>query len=229
MRSHSLNLLTANCLQQRFAIAPLQLPQTSFFNEPQRHRGHREREIAPPQPPKQRSHPSTPQKRSHSLTPQTAIAPFNLPNSDSYGALRYRTPSTPQKRSHPLNFPKAIAPPQPPKQRSHSLNFPKAIASPQLPQTAIAPLQLPKHPFLTNHRDTEDTEKERSHPLNSPTSFFNEPRRSEEHEGRGEERVTPSAVSHFQNFQNCFLDNTVYPERCTKIYKTLFDYIFVIW
>jgi hypothetical protein len=47
MRSHSLNLLTANCLQQRFAIAPLQLPQTSFFNEPQRHRGHREREIAP--------------------------------------------------------------------------------------------------------------------------------------------------------------------------------------
>jgi hypothetical protein len=34
-------------LQQRFAIAPLQLPQTSFFNEPQRHRGHREREIAP--------------------------------------------------------------------------------------------------------------------------------------------------------------------------------------
>ncbi|MFO0099574.1 MAG: hypothetical protein ACK52E_16140, partial [Aphanizomenon sp.] len=61
MRSHSLNLLTANCLQQRFAIAPLQLPQTSFFNEPQRHRGYREREIAPlnsqtaiapPQPPK---------------------------------------------------------------------------------------------------------------------------------------------------------------------------------
>ncbi|MFN4877649.1 MAG: hypothetical protein ACK5GT_14490 [Aphanizomenon sp.] len=80
MRSHSLNLLTANCLQQRFAIAPLQLPQTSFFNEPQRHRGHREREIAPPQPPKQRSH------------------PLNSPNSD-------RTPLTPKQRSHPLNSP----------------------------------------------------------------------------------------------------------------------------
>ncbi|WP_217359784.1 hypothetical protein, partial [Dolichospermum sp. UHCC 0352] len=52
----------------------LQLPKHSFFNEPQRHRGHREREIAlpltsqtanclqqrfaiaPPQIPKQRSH-----------------------------------------------------------------------------------------------------------------------------------------------------------------------------
>ena len=87
MRSHSLNLLTANCLQQRFAIAPLQLPQTSFFNEPQRHRGHREREIAPPQPPKQRSHPSNfpktiapsqlPKQRSHPSTSQTAIAPLN--------------------------------------------------------------------------------------------------------------------------------------------------------
>ncbi|MTJ14264.1 hypothetical protein FJR11_17095 [Anabaena sp. UHCC 0187] len=62
---------------ERFAIAPPQLPksdrtpstpQTSFFNEPQRHRGHRER----------------------------AIAPFNPPNSDSYGALRYRTPSISQ-------------------------------------------------------------------------------------------------------------------------------------
>jgi hypothetical protein len=126
MRSHSLNLLTANCLQQRFAIAPLQLPQTSFFNEPQRHRGHREREIAPPQPPKQRSH------------------PLNSPNSD-------RTPSTSQ------------------------------------------------YPFLTNHRDTENTESfaqsrkgaktQRIALLNSPTSFFNEPRRHEEHEGRREERA----------------------------------------
>jgi hypothetical protein len=115
MRSHSLNLLTANCLQQRFAIAPLQLPQTSFFNEPQRHRGHREREIAPPQPPKQRSH------------------PLNSPNSD-------RTPST--------------------------------------SQTAIASLQPPK---------------QRSHPFNFPTSFFNKPRRSEEHEERREE----SAIAYF--------------------------------
>ncbi|MBO1044537.1 hypothetical protein A2T80_011220 [Aphanizomenon flos-aquae UKL13-PB] len=101
MRSHSLNLLTANCLQQRFAIAPLQLPQTSFFNEPQRHRGHREREIAP----------------------------LNLPNSD-------RTPSTSQT----------------------------AIALPQLP-------------------------KQRSHPLKSPISFFNEPRRREERKGKKEEKI----------------------------------------
>jgi hypothetical protein len=139
MRSHSLNLLTANCLQQRFAIAPLQLPQTSFFNEPQRHRGHREREIAPPQPPKQRSH------------------PLNSPTSD-------RTPLTPKQRSHPLNSQTAIAPFQLPKQRSHSLNSQTAIASPQLPnsdrtpptsQTAIAPLKPPNIPFLTNHEDAK--------------------------------------------------------------------------
>jgi hypothetical protein len=108
MRSHSLNLLTANCLQQRFAIAPLQLPQTSFFNEPQRHRGHREREIAPPQPPKQRSHPLnspnsdrtplTPKQRSHPLNSQTAIASPELPKQRSH-------PSTPKQRSHPFNFP----------------------------------------------------------------------------------------------------------------------------
>jgi hypothetical protein len=127
MRSHSLNLLTANCLQQRFAIAPLQLPQTSFFNEPQRHRGYREREIAPlnlpnsdripnsqtaialPSTPKQRSHPSTSQKRSHSLQP-------------------------PKQRSHSLNSPKAIAP----------LNPPNSDRTPSTPQTAIAPPQLPK-------------------------------------------------------------------------------------
>jgi|688.fasta_scaffold121724_6 hypothetical protein len=127
MRSHSLNLLTANCLQQRFAIAPLQLPQTSFFNEPQRHRGHREREIAP----------------------------LNLPNSD-------RTPSTSQT---------AIAP----------LNSQTAIASPQLP-------------------------KQRSHPLNSPISFFNEPRRHEEHEGRREEksdRNFPQISMFFKQRHNC--------------------------
>ncbi|QSV68281.1 MAG: hypothetical protein HEQ12_16085 [Aphanizomenon flos-aquae DEX188] len=144
MRSHSLNLLTANCLQQRFAIAPLQLPQTSFFNEPQRHRGHREREIAPPQPPKQRSH------------------PLNSPNSD-------RTPLTPKQRSHSLNIPNsdrtpstsqtAIAPPQPPKQRSHPFNFPN---SDRIPSTS-------QHPFLMNHEDTknakEEEKKERSQTL----------------------------------------------------------------
>jgi hypothetical protein len=85
----------------RFAIAPSQLPKqrflrsaslshplkspTSFFNEPQRHRGHRERAIALPQPPK----------------------------SDSYGALRYRIPPTPQTAIPTERF--AIAPPQLPK------------------------------------------------------------------------------------------------------------------
>ena len=138
MRSHSLNLLTANCLQQRFAIGPLQLPQTSFFNEPQRHRGHREREIAPLNLPNSDRIPSTPQKRSHSLQlpkppffnePQRhrghrerAIAPLNLPNSD-------RTPPTPQT---------AIALPPLPKQRSHSLHFPKQRSHPLNSQTAIA-------------------------------------------------------------------------------------------
>ncbi|WP_199924411.1 hypothetical protein [Anabaena sp. WA102] len=124
-------------MQQRFAIAPLQLP-------------------------KQRT----------ACSSASLSHPPNLPNSD-------RTPSTPQT---------AISPFQLPKQRSHSL-------------------QLPKHPFLTNHRDAEDTEREiapfnspnsdrtlqppkqRSHPLNFPISFLNEPRRREEHEGRKEERA----------------------------------------
>jgi hypothetical protein len=143
-------------LQQRFAIAPLQLPQTSFFNEPQRHRGHREREIAP----------------------------LNLPNSDSYGALRYRTLQPPKQRflrsaslSHPLNSPisffnepqrhrghreRAIAPPHSPKQRSHPLNSPNS--------------------------DSYGAQRLRT-PSNFPTSFFNEPQRHEEHEGTGKERV----------------------------------------
>ncbi|MCX5984637.1 MAG: hypothetical protein NTY89_23190 [Nostocales cyanobacterium LacPavin_0920_SED1_MAG_38_18] len=183
-------------MQQRFAIAPPQLqtaiasPQLPkqrtdksaltlshpfnlpipFFNEPQRHREHRVRAIAPPQLPKQRSHslnsPNSDRTPPTSQTaialpqpPQTAIAAPQLPNSD-------RTPSTPQI---------AIAPLQPPKQRtdksaltlSHSLNFQTAIASPQ----------LPKHLFLTNHRDTENREtaiaplqppKQRSHSLNLP-------------------------------------------------------------
>ena len=70
----------------------------------------------------------------------------------------------PESDRTPSNSPKAIALPQPPKKRSHSLTPQKAIASPPLP-------------------------KQRSHPFNSPTSFFNEPRRHEEHEGRREERA----------------------------------------
>jgi hypothetical protein len=139
MRSHSLNLLTANCLQQRFAIAPLQLPQTSFFNEPQRHRGHREREIAPlnlpnsdrtPQLPKSDRTPSLPKQRSHPSTSQTAIpterfaiALPQLPKSD-------RTPSTSQKRSHPLNLPNSDRTPSTSQKRSHPLNFPKQRSHP---------------------------------------------------------------------------------------------------
>jgi hypothetical protein len=158
------------------------------------------RAIAPPYPPEQRSHLSTPQTaiapfnssnsdRTSSTSPkaiaQTAIASLNFPNSD-------RIPPTPQTAIAPLNSPNsdrtsstpqtAIAPPQLPNPRSNPINFPKAIAPPQLPNIS----------FLTNHRDTEDTEKERSHPLNSQTSFFNKPRRSEEHEGRREEENTLS-------------------------------------
>ncbi|UUO15209.1 hypothetical protein [Dolichospermum heterosporum] len=40
-------------------------------------------------------------------------------------------------------------------------NFPNSDRTPSTSQ----------HPFLTNHRDTEDTEKERSHPLNSQTAI----------------------------------------------------------
>ncbi|MFM6487333.1 MAG: hypothetical protein ACKPHQ_04685 [Dolichospermum sp.] len=47
---------------------------------------------------------------SHTQTPKTAIpterfaiAPFHNPNSDSYGALRYRTPQNPKQRSHDPN------------------------------------------------------------------------------------------------------------------------------
>ena len=135
MRSHSLNLLTANCLQQRFAIAPLQLPQTSFFNEPQRHRGHREREIAP----------------------------LNLPNSDSYGALRYRTPSTPQ---YPfLTNHRDTEDTE--KERSHPLTLPNSDRTPSTPQTAIPTERnayaLPptsQHPFLMNHKDTKNTKEQ---------------------------------------------------------------------
>jgi hypothetical protein len=93
----------------------------------------------------------------------------DLVNSDSYGALRYRTPSTPQT---------AIAPPQLPKQRSHSLQLPKqrtacssaSLSHPLTLLRAIAPFPTSQHPFLTNHRDTEDTEKERLHPLQLPNS-----------------------------------------------------------
>jgi hypothetical protein len=147
-------------LQQRFAIAPLQLPQTSFFNEPQRHRGHREREIAP----------------------------LNLPNSD-------RIPPTPQIAIALPPLPQTvIAPPQIPKQQSHPLNFPNSD-------------RIPSN--FPNSDRTPSTPQKRSHPLNFQTSFFNKPRRREEHEGRREERaianVTKSLLSILRNQVNFML------------------------
>ncbi|WP_148764489.1 hypothetical protein [Dolichospermum sp. UHCC 0315A] len=108
-----------------------------------------------------------------------AIAPLNLPNSD-------RTPSTSQT---------AIAPPHSPKQRSHPLNSPNSDRTPSTPQ----------HPFLTNHRDTEDTEsfaQRRKESHFSPISFFNEPRRREEHEGRREEKSDHRLVCYMKNKYN---------------------------
>ncbi|MBO1049111.1 MAG: hypothetical protein HEQ10_15865 [Dolichospermum sp. DEX182a] len=98
------------------------------------------------------------------LTPQTAIAPLQLP----------------KQRSHPSNFPNSDHTPS---------TSPKAIALPPTSQIAnclqqrfaIAPPQLP------NSDRTPQLPQKRSHPLNSPTSFFNEPRRHEEREGRREE------------------------------------------
>jgi hypothetical protein len=110
---------------------------------------HIRRAIALPHSPNSDHTPSTSQK---------AIAPLNSSNSDSYGALRYRTPSTPQKRTL-----------QPPKQRflrSASLLHP--LNSPNSNRT---PLNSPKSDR------TPPTSKKRflrsaslSHPLNSPNS-----------------------------------------------------------
>ncbi|MDJ0505695.1 MAG: hypothetical protein PX635_10710, partial [Nostocales cyanobacterium LE14-WE12] len=45
----------------------------------------------------------------------------------------------------------------------------REIAPLNLPNSDRTP-STPQYPFLTNHRDTEDTEKERSHPLTLPNS-----------------------------------------------------------
>ena len=63
---------TANCLQQRFAIAP-------------------------PQPPKQQSHSLNLPKQRTDKSALTLSHSLNLPNSElTSQRLRYRTPSTPQ-------------------------------------------------------------------------------------------------------------------------------------
>ncbi|MBE9249417.1 hypothetical protein IQ226_09605 [Dolichospermum sp. LEGE 00240] len=123
-------------MQQRFAIAPLQLPKQRFLG--------RASLSHPSNFPNSDRTPSTSQKRSH---------PFNSPNSELLAAaLRYRTPS---------NFPKAIASPQLPNsdripstpQTVNCLQQRFAIAPPPTsqkrshpfnPQTAIASLQPPK-------------------------------------------------------------------------------------
>jgi hypothetical protein len=87
-----------------------------------------------------------------------AIALPQPPKSELLAAaLRYRTPSNPQT--------------------ANCLQQRFAIASPNFPNSELLAAALryripstSQHPFLTNHRDTEDTEKERSHPLKSPNS-----------------------------------------------------------
>ncbi|QSV54541.1 MAG: hypothetical protein HEP80_12335 [Dolichospermum sp. UKL201] len=113
--------------------------------------------------------------------------PLKSPNSELLAAaLRYRTPSTSQK---------AIASLQLPKQRtacssaslSHPLNFPqKRLHSPQLPNIFFnEPLQTQRTQRVSRKVAKEQRRKE-SH--FSPISFFNEPRRHEEHEGRREKK-----------------------------------------
>jgi hypothetical protein len=164
------------------AIASPQLPNI-FFNEPQRHRGHRERAIALPQPPQTAiALLQLPKQRSHSS---------NSPNSD-------RTPPTPQT---------AIALPPLPKQRSHSLNSPNSDRTPQLPNSDRTP-STSQYPFLTNHRDTENTEKERSHSLQlpqttiAPPQFPNSDRTSSipKHPFLTNHRDTEKERSHSLNF-----------------------------
>jgi hypothetical protein len=104
-----LSELTSQRLRYRIPSTP----QISFFNEPQRHREHRVRAIAPPP------------------TSQTAIAPPQLPQT----AI---APSQPPKSDRiPLTSPIAIAPPQLPQKRSHSLNFPKSDRTPKIPNIAF--------------------------------------------------------------------------------------------
>jgi hypothetical protein len=166
---------------------------------------HIRRAIALPQLPKSNRTPSTSKhpfltnhrdtedtekERSHTLQPQTAIAPLqppqqrshpsNFPNSDSYGALRYRTPSTPpnsdrtpstsQTAIAPFNSPNSDRTPSTSKQRSHPLNSPISFFNePQRHrghrERAIASPQLPKSDR------TLSTPKQRSHSLNSQTAI----------------------------------------------------------
>jgi hypothetical protein len=147
----------ANCLQQRFAIAPphpkkrtaCSSASLSPLHIPQKANCLQQRfAIALPHPQKanclqQRfaialSHP---QNRSPSHIPKSDRT-SHIPKSDSYGALRYRTPTPPKSellaaalRYRPLTSPKAIALPHP--QNSELLAAALRYRSPT-PQKAIS-------------------------------------------------------------------------------------------
>ncbi|MBO1065849.1 MULTISPECIES: hypothetical protein [Nostocales] len=161
-------------MQQRFAIAPLNSPNSELLAAALRYRI-----PSTPQHPfltNRRDAEDTEKERSHSL---------NSPNSD-------RTPPTSQT-ANCLQQRFAIAPPQLPKQRtacsSASLSHPL-----KLPKQRSHPLNSPTS-FLSHAENAESfaqsrkgAKTQRIASLNIPTSFFNEPRRHEEREGRREEK-----------------------------------------
>jgi hypothetical protein len=128
-------------LQQRFAIAlpqppqtaiaPLQLPNSELLAAALRYRtpSTSQTAIAPPQL-------------------QTAIAPLQLPNSELLAAaLRYRIPSTPQKRSHPSNSPNIFFNRTTETQRTQRKSH-------RIPSTS-------EYPFLMNHEEAKNTKEEK--------------------------------------------------------------------
>jgi hypothetical protein len=152
----------------------LQLPKHSFFNEPQRHRGHREREIALP----------LTSQTANCLQQRFAIAPPQFPNSDSYGALALSHPLNSKQQSHPSNFPNSelLAAALRYRTPSTSPNSDRILPTPQTANClqqrfAIASLQLPKSELLAAALRYRT-------PQTSQTSFLIEPQRHREHRER---------------------------------------------
>ena len=204
----------------------LQLPKHSFFNEPQRHRGHREREIALP----------LTSQTANCLQQRFAIAPPQFPNSDSYGALALSHPLNSKQQSHPSNFPNSelLAAALRYRTPSTSPNSDRILPTPQTANClqqrfAIASLQLPKSELLAaalryrtpqtsqtsfliepqRHRDTENTEKERSHPLKLPkwrtacsSASLSHPLKSPNSDRTPQPPQPPKKRSHPSNFPN---------------------------
>jgi hypothetical protein len=158
----------------------LQLPKHSFFNEPQRHRGHREREIALP----------LTSQTANCLQQRFAIAPPQFPNSDSYGALALSHPLNSKNQSNPSNFPNSelLAAALRYRTPSTSPNSDRILPTPQTAfclqqRFAIASLQLPKSELLaaalryripsTPQKRTACSSASLSHPSNFPNIFFN--------------------------------------------------------